>query len=52
MGAGCAECGADNATCVTVEYATENTEEILLCENCRAEYERGGLVDDVSVDCE
>ena len=52
MGTGCAECGAGSATCVTVEYATESSEEIRLCEDCRAEYERGGLVEDISADCE
>ena len=48
MGSGCAECGDDSATPVTVEYATGRTEELLLCDSCRAEYESGSLVDDIS----
>ena len=52
MGKGCMECGAGSATRVTVEYATGSTEGMWLCENCQAEYERGGLVDHISVDRE
>ena len=48
MGSGCAECSDDGATPVTVEYATGRTEELLLCDSCRAEYESGSLVEDIS----
>lgn len=45
----CIECEADDATLVEVEYTDGRGEEITLCNECRDEYEEGGLVQTTSL---
>lgn len=44
----CAECGDDGAERVRIEYVEATTETIRLCEGCRAEFEAGDFVTDVT----
>lgn len=44
----CTECGDDGATPVRVEYVESRTETLRLCEACRAEFDDGDLVTDVT----
>lgn len=45
---GCTECSDNRAEKIKIEYSTGYTEKIELCADCRAEFEQGELVRDVS----
>lgn len=44
----CAECGGEGASRVRIEYVEAAAETLRLCEGCRAEFEAGDLVTDVT----
>lgn len=45
---GCTECSSSRGEQVKIEYITGHTEKIELCADCRAAFEEGEFVRDVS----